>query len=492
MLASLAAASVVAAVGLTGCGTAGVTTIGSVEFSRPLAIPPLAESTVVDGVRTFSLTAQEGVSSFRDGAGTPTWGFDGAYLGPTLVAERGERVAVEVQNALPEPTTVHWHGMHLPAEMDGGPHQVVEPGATWTPSWTIDQPAATLWYHPHLHGETEEHVANGLAGMFLLRDTEETALDLPRDYGVDDIPVIVQDVRFEDDGRFDRGPQSFVGTLGDELLVNGTLAPYLDVTTEAVRLRLLNASSARIYDFRFDDEREFAVVGSDGGLLAAPASVDSLLLSPGERAEIVVRMSPGERVVLQSTPPDLGGLPVISQGNGGEDSFDVLQLRAAEALAPRPELPAALAALPEPEVSDVSQERFFSLNGTDINDRSMDMTRIDEVVELGATELWTVRNQMAFPHNFHVHDVQFRILDIGGSPPPPHLAGWKDTVYLHPNTDYRLLLTFEDYSDPDTPYMYHCHLLSHEDDGMMGQFVVVAPGERAPATMEPEGSDHEH
>jgi FtsP/CotA-like multicopper oxidase with cupredoxin domain len=161
-----------AGLALAGCGLVpgSVTPVDEAEFATELAIPPLAPSRVVDGTRVFSLTAQEGTTEFRPGIRTRTWGFDGAFLGPTLRAERGERVAVEVTNDLDEPTSVHWHGMHLPAAMDGGPHQEVAPGARWRPTWEIDQPAATLWYHPHPHGATEEHVYRGLAGMFLLDD----------------------------------------------------------------------------------------------------------------------------------------------------------------------------------------------------------------------------------------------------------------------------------------------------------------------------------
>jgi FtsP/CotA-like multicopper oxidase with cupredoxin domain len=488
---------VLAAVGvatLTGCAAPTVSTVGVVEFERPLAIPPLAASTVENGVRTFDLTALAGESEFRAGTPTPTWGFNGAYLGPTLRASRGEQVEVRVRNDLDEPTTVHWHGMHLPAAMDGGPHQMVDPGATWEPTWPIDQPAATLWYHPHPHGETEEHVRRGLAGMFILDDEVESALPLPRDYGVDDIPVIVQDVFFDNEGELDERNAGFVGHLGDELLVNGTLGPYLEVATDVVRLRLLNASTARIYAFGFDDAREFSMIASDGGLLDAPVPLTSIQLSPGERAEILVRMAPGETTVLRSENPDLGETVGFFGGNAGaSDRFDVLEVRAAATLDHRGEVPASLAPVERLDPADATAQREFELDDTQINGENMAMDRIDEVVALGATEIWVVRNAMPFPHNFHIHDVQFQIVDIAGVAPPAELAGWKDTVYLRPNEDYRLIMRFTDYADSEHPYMYHCHLLRHEDNGMMGQFVVVTPGTDVEAiqttTME---NDHEH
>ncbi len=266
----------------TQVGRATPAAAGTLEFDSALRIPPVAESTIVDGVRVFHLDAQSGMTEFVGQGPTPTLGYNGSYLGPTLIAERGEQVRVDVTNSLATETSVHWHGMHLPAAMDGGPHSPIAPDGTWMPEWTIDQPAATLWYHPHLHGETRAQVDAGLAGMFLVRDADEAKLALPRDYGVDDIPVIVQDRSFSADGAFAGGlGMQFDGVLGDTILVNGTPQPYLDVSTERVRLRLLNGSSARMYDFTFADGRSFDLIATDGGLLSAPAPSTSIPLSPG-------------------------------------------------------------------------------------------------------------------------------------------------------------------------------------------------------------------
>ena len=493
-LAALAAGALVA-VSFAGCGLVGpapVSTVGKVDFETPLAIPPLAPSTVdADGTRVFSLEAQAGTTEFAPGVPSDTWGFNGSYLGPTIVARRGEHVRVDVANSLDVPTTVHWHGMHLPAEMDGGPHQMVEPDATWSPEWDIDQQAATLWYHPHPHGETESHVARGLAGMFLVQDDAEAALPLPREYGVDDVPVIVQDTGFSADGAREGGQRGFAGGLGDELLVNGTRGPFLDVHDELVRLRLLNASTARSYAFTWSDGRPVELIATDGGLLEASVELDRVLLSPGERAEVLVRVEPGERLVLRSeaTAESAGMIDSIAAMNGGTDSFDVLELRAAEALDAAPEVPERLATLPPVDESQAVTTRSFTLDGFEINGSEMDMGRIDETVTVDTTERWIVTNTSQMPHSFHVHDVQFRIASIDGAPPPPELSGWKDTIFARPETEFVLVLRFEDYADPDTPYMYHCHLLWHEDQGMMGQFAVVEPGSSATMTG---GTDHEH
>lgn len=495
-LAAIAGGALVA-VSFAGCGLVGpgpVSTVGKVDFDSPLAIPPLAESSVdADGTRVFSLEARPGTTEFEPGEPSTTWGFNGSYLGPTLVAKRGERVRVEVTNSLEEPTTVHWHGMHLPAEMDGGPHQMVDPDATWSPEWDIDQEAATLWYHPHPHGETEDHVARGLAGMFLIQDDAEAALQLPREYGVDDVPVIVQDTGFSAEGEQESPQRGYAGGLGDELIVNGTRGPYLDVSDELVRLRLLNASTARSYAFTWSDGRPVELIATDGGLLEASVELDHVRLSPGERAEVLLRVTPGERVVLQSRmTPEVAGLvaPVASM-NGGSDSFDVLEVRAAEQLDPAQAVPERLNTIPAFDEAEVATTRRFILNDSfEINGESMDMGRIDETVTVDTLERWVVENDTAVPHSFHVHDVQFRIASIDGAAPPPELAGWKDTIFTEPETEYELLMRFEDYADPDTPYMYHCHLLWHEDQGMMGQFAVVEPGQSA--TMTEGTTHHEH
>jgi FtsP/CotA-like multicopper oxidase with cupredoxin domain len=463
----------------------------SLGFDTPLAIPPLADSRIEDGRRVFDLTVEEGVTDFGIGDGaTPTWGFNGAYLGPTLRAERGEEVQVNVTNELRETTSVHWHGHHLPAAMDGGPHQEVEPGETWTPHWEIDQPAATTWYHPHPHGETADHVYRGLAGMFILDDPESSSLSLPSEYGVDDVPLIVQDKSFDSRGRLDDSEPMFsqVGFLGDTIVTNGTVGAYHDVTTDLVRLRLLNGSNGRSYNFGFEDDRGFELIATDGGLLPTPHATDRVRLSPGERAEIVVPMNPGESALLRSYPVDLGTDFWNQSFSGGDDSFDVLLLKAADSLDTSAELPERLAALPDLDPGEAVRTRTFRLGGSNINGLKMEMDRIDEVVEVDTTEIWEITNPGSTPHNFHVHDVQFAVVDIDGEAPGPALIGWKDTVYAEPGTTTRLVIRFKDYTDPDTPYMLHCHFLRHEDRGMMLQFVVVEPGQQAGEP--PAGHEH--
>ena len=395
-LAAIAAGGLVA-IAFAGCGIVGpgpVSTVGEVEFDTPLAIPPLAESTVdADGTRVFDLDAQAGTTEFEPGVASDTWGFNGAYLGPTLVADRGERVRVDVTNSLDEPTTVHWHGMHLPAAMDGGPHQMVDPGDAWSPEWDIDQQAATLWYHPHPHGETEKHVARGLAGMFIVHDEHERSLGLPSDYGVDDVPVIVQDSGFSADGERESMQRGYAGGLGDELIVNGTRGPYLDVSDELVRLRAAQRVHGAQLRLPWSDGRPVELIATDGGLLEAPVPLDHVRLSPGERAEVLVRVEPGERVVLQSKmTPDIAALvgPVADM-NGGSDAFDVLEVRAADTLDSTTAVPAQLNTITDFDEADVATTRTFELGDSfEINGDAMDMGRIDETVTVDTLERWVV------------------------------------------------------------------------------------------------------
>ncbi len=358
--------------------------------------PAVLDGTTDDRGRTvFDLTLQTGSKRIVPAGEAETWGINGPMLGPTLRARRGEVVAPVVHNELPEVTTIHWHGMHLPAAMDGGPHQTIATGESWRPEWTVENPASTLWYHPHPHGETAEHVYRGVAGLFLIDDDEGDRLDLPREYGVDDVPLILQDRAFTDEGGLDLEPASFTeslsgagafGLLGDTILVNGTHDPFFTVTRTLIRFRILNGSNARFYNLGFVDERSFQLVATDNGFLpGGPVELTRLLVGPGERAEIVVEFTADDDVVLRSYEQDLHGPDTNGRLIGADDTFDLVRLRGAGSLDDSGAAPVRTVGTSSPPVMpEGATHRTFRLNGhSSINDKEMDMSRIDEVVRPG-------------------------------------------------------------------------------------------------------------
>ena len=474
-----------AALALAGVGSTGlfllnkksfVSTAYASEFSTPLPIPPLLENLDKTGqTALFKMAAQRGSREFFPGKITQTFGYNGDFLGPTIRVRNGQRFRLRVDNNLPEVTTLHWHGMHLPAKWDGGPRQPIAPGASWNPDFTIKQQAATLWYHPHAMGKTGEQVYHGLAGLVLVEDEVSDRLDIPKDYGVDDIPVVIQDRRFFSDGQFayvQNMHEVMNGVIGNYMLVNGAMSPTLAVDKQQVRLRLLNGSNSSIYKISFSGQ-PFQMVASDGGFLDRPVKMTSILLSAGERAEVVLDLS-----TLQGKK-----LSMLVDQRGG-DRFEALQIDIANTLKNSAKLTQTLQKVERIPESEASYKRRFVMQSMGmgmmgggrltINGKKMSINRIDEKVKLGATEIWEITNQsgmmMSMPHSMHLHDVQFQILDRDGRRPPAHEQGRKDTVLIQPGETVRIISRFLDYKGV---YMYHCHLLEHEDDGMMGQFEVV-------------------
>ena len=488
-LASTAAASL--AVSRFGASKASGTALET--GAHPLKIPALDKGELRDGVRVYGLNMQKGISQFFETVETPTLGINGNYLGPTLRMVAGETVQMNVTNNMGDTSSMHWHGMHVPADQDGGPHQLIKDGGQWRAEFEVKQHASTFWYHSHVMGKTGSQVYHGLAGVIIVEDEAANGLGLPQNYGVDDIPLILQDRKFKDDGSFDYSlgmHEQMMGITGDTMLVNGTLHPYFEATSDSLRLRLLNASNSRIYEMKFDDGRRFHQIASDGGLLEKPVEVASLILSPGERAEIIVDLSSGEPVALISRTPATKEFfgDMTQMRAGGNEAFKLLDIIPSTQRKRAAKLPEKLTTLEPVDESVSIKTRTFNLdmgtgfgmmlgregNNMTINGKSMDMKRIDEVVKLGTTEVWHIVNPSFEAHPFHVHDVQFRILDRDGRPPIETETGLKDTVLIPSKGSVRLLLSFRDYADPDTPYMYHCHNLEHEDAGMMGQFTVVA------------------
>ncbi|MBU2647886.1 multicopper oxidase domain-containing protein [bacterium] len=470
--------------GLGLAGKAGLTgTAHAAGVAMPLPIPRVLDNLDNSGkTATFAMAVQQGSVEFFPGKPTSTLGYNGNFLGPTIRVRNGQPFKFSLHNTLPEVTTLHWHGLHVPARWDGGPRQPVPPGSVWEPEFTIRQEAATLWYHPHAMGLTGKQVYQGLAGLLLIEDEVSDRLDIPKTYGVDDIPLVIQDRRFFTNGAFAyvQSMHDIInGVVGNYLLVNGALQPTLTVHGGLVRLRILNGSNSSIYRFALRDKRSFQVIASDGGFLERPVKLDSILLSAGERAEVLVDftdLSAGKEISLQ----------VDQIGGNRFDAMQIVVDRPSTSSRRVPETLRPLARIPESEAGHVRRFSMETMSGggmgmgrgmmggrLTINGKKMDINRIDERVKAGSTEIWEISNRsgmmMAMPHSMHLHDVQFQVLSRNGQAPPPHEQGRKDTVLVLPGETVRMIVRFGDYKGV---YMYHCHLLEHEDDGMMGQFEV--------------------
>ena len=296
---------------LEGSGAAAATAIiaptssnaQSQRFETALPLPELRDARVQNG--RIQLVAAEGRHAFLPGAPTKTYGFSAPYLGPVLRLRKGDEVQITVENKLDRDTTAHWHGVLLPAAVDGGPHIVHQAGQHRRPVLKIDQPETTAWYHAHPHHDTGRQVYMGLCGLVIVEDGTGERLGLPRSYGIDDLPIILQDRQFDSDGALvyaAAGPSRMMGMRGDTLIVNGASAPFAKVPRGLVRLRLLNGANARNFDVRFDDGRTFHVIASDGGYLSAPVPMKALTIAPSEKFEILVDFSDGKTVLFKQQP----------------------------------------------------------------------------------------------------------------------------------------------------------------------------------------------
>ncbi len=457
------------------------------RFDRRLPIPPL-----IDAGRRGNAVELQVVSSkhaFVSGKPTPIYGYSGQVLGPVLRLRRGDEVEVTVENRLDIDTTVHWHGLLVSGDVDGGPHQIIKSGGSWRPRLKVDQPASTLWFHPHLHHDTARQIYLGLSGLIIVDDGSDAKLGLPHTYGVDDLPIVLQDRSFGTDGSllYDLDPLTIqYGLRGNSIIANGVVAPFAGVPRGLVRLRVLNAANAQNFDLRFSDRRRFYVIASDAGFLAAPVAMHRLRISPAERFEILVDFSNGKPVILETGPDKVMGIfGAVSEDNSA-DFVPIMRFEPTATAAPVKEIPTSLVAPVAADASRAIRHREFLLDngfcggqrpteagvlpGMCINGRTHDMARIDVETALGTTEVWKIVSR-GMAHPFHLHGASFKILSLGGAPPPAHLAGWKDVVLVEDEAE--LLVKFSHPATPEHPFMYHCHILEHEDAGMMGQYVCT-------------------
>lgn len=468
-----------------------VTTTATPTYN-PLVIPDTLKGS------NFNLALSQTTKQFRSGAATTTYRYNSAlFWGPTLIMNKGDLVQLNVTNNLIDTTTTHWHGFHIPAIMDGGPHQTIPPGTTWSPMFYVQNEAATYWYHPHLHEKTQEQLTRGAGGMIIIRDAQEAALALPRTYGVDDLPLALTSRRFLATGPNANQFVTVNSAYGDYMLVNGTLNPQVTLPKQYVRLRLLNAEIERSYNLGFSDNRTFHVIATDGGLVNAPIAVTRVVLAVGERTEILVNLTGdtvGAALDLKAynsgqTPDFPGGEPGTTGQFGSllnNTTFNVLRINVgAQTANPITTLPAVLKTNVFWTMADVTNSRTVSITGGfpgsatplfTFDNLLFSPTVFNQTVNFNAVEKWTINNVSGFSHSFHIHDIQFNLISrTGGSNSglKSFEAGWKDTLFVGRNQAVSFIAKYDGFASPSNPFMYHCHFSNHEDEGLMGQFLVV-------------------
>lgn len=427
-----------------------------------LTIPPLLEKNTSGDV-DYTLTAQEGNRMLLEGQETETYGYNGDFLGPVLKLRKGETVRIKTVNALDEDTTFHWHGLDVPGDVDGGPHNPLKPGEERVIEFNVTQEAATLWFHPHPHGKTAEQVYKGLAGLLYIEDDRSDSLNVPNDYGFNDFPILLQDRAFTDNGELNyEAAYNSDGTLGNRLLVNGTLDPKLVVPKGKVRLRLVNGSNARNYTVSLSSGDSFQQIATDGGLLNEPVEMDTLTLTPAERGEIIIDFDQLQEVDNLALVDEQGTILLPFEVNDEKTSKELSA-----------ELNTFAVTEEERNLAVTKRlELFGMMDMVTINGKKFDMNRIDMTQKVGETEVWELTNKPdpmgGMIHPFHIHGTQFKVISVNGKDPDDNLKGWKDTVALEPGDRVKIAISFENKG----VYMYHCHILEHEDNGMMGQIEV--------------------
>ncbi len=418
------------------------------------------------------------------------------FLGPSIVWEYGVNTHTNVKNNLPQVITVHWHGAHVPALADGNPHEPVKSDSTWSIDFPILDKPATMWYHPHVHGHSYEQTEMGMAGLIYVEDlTDSLYVKLPHTYGIDDFPIIIQERHFKKVNGVTVIDTS--GSNGNVTLINGVMLPYFHVPAQMVRFRVLNGSGKFAYYLGLGNNLKqaepFILVATDAGFTAAPFPMDSVLMGAGVRTEWVLDLNnrEGDTLYLMNYARSIPDNTIGSANLHGSAATTFMMI-VVDAPSPNPivSIPSIFPPLEIPDTNLTSRRRTKTFYGNlnpgnstpfTIDHKNFDMTYINDTVLLGATEIWTIHNRTNLSHPFHMHDIGFYILDIWDSisggyiDMPDEFKGPKDNVLVRPGWKLRFITQFLDWGTPIASmnaYMYHCHILPHEDNGMMGQFVV--------------------
>jgi bilirubin oxidase len=441
--------------------------------SDTLREPPLLRNrSRVPGVVEFDLTAAPArLRLLPGGPLVDAYAYNGSVPGPTIDVREGDSVVIHFHNELPETSTVHWHGLHLPANADGSVLDPIPPGTSHDYTFRLARGSAgTYWYHPHPDVRSTYQVAMGLFGAFIVRAADDPLMAR----GITEKLLILSDNRFGADGQVAfPDPRSIAaevdlenGREGNVLFVNGQVAPTITIGRGAVqRWRIVNASAARVYRLALPG-RSLIKVGTDGGLFGAPVEVPEVVLANSGRVELLVRGDSG--AALQDLPYDRY-MPQTRPA-GWDSTRTLLSIRvgpvgrAAGAAADRPvSIPAVLRPIPALDTTQVAARRVIVMSQGQLDGKRMDMHRIDIRARLNTTEIWTIQNVVGMDHPFHLHGFQAQVLDRGGVPEP--FPSWNDTVNVPKHSSVRIVVRFDDYPGR---WMYHCHILDHEDEGMMG------------------------
>ncbi len=447
------------------------------NFSDPLVFPTIQTN-------NFSLTPQVSSGGMFNGNSLSGYGYQNyALLGPTLKMNDGQSFSIDVENNLSEETNLHWHGLITPAEMDGFPMDVIQPGSSFNYNFQIINRASLYWYHPHPDTKTAKQAFLGLAGLIVVNDAEEAALNLPS--GNDEILLVIQDKRIEANSIIYNPSEGEImsGYMGEYVFVNGVYAPFFNCSTKQYRVRILNGSNARVYNLALSDGSAFSIIGSDGGLLSIPENVSSVLLGPGERLDLIVDF----RNHVLNTELFLISKTFFGGEAQGVQEFKIMKFIVNQISADSFSLPASLSSINFLSESQASRSRNFEISnphgeghgghdmsmGHSINGKTFDAERIDEYITAGEIEVWTFNNSVGGePHPMHLHAAQFQVLDRTGGRGMVEASekGWKDTVLVMPEETVRVIVQFGNYSGK---YVFHCHNLEHEDDGMMLNFEIT-------------------
>ncbi|MFC9914458.1 multicopper oxidase family protein [Streptomyces sp. NPDC059862] len=433
-------------------------------FKAPMPLIPAARPvSTAGGVDRYVVTARSSVKEILPGVPTELFTYDGQFPGPTIKARKNRPVVIRQRNDLNVPISRHLHGASVPSRSDGGPMDTIAPGGERVYVYPNRQPHASLWYHDHAHHLESENVYRGLQGSYLISDAVEDALPLPK--GAYDVLIQLRDAHFDDAGQLlyamgDRGRST--------LLANGVPSPYFEVAARKYRFRFANTSNMRFLTLRLADGGDMVQIGSDGGLLPAPYVTQSVFLSSGERADVVIdfsRYPVGTQVVLENA-------------GGSGSAAQVMRFDVTHSADDPSSVPDVLRTLPP--LPAATNHRTVVLRMDEdgrphpqayMDDKVYDPQRVDARIRWGASEIWTVVNANArVPHNFHMHLVQFRVIERNGAAPGPAESGLKDTVVVMPGESVKLQANFDAYRGE---YAYHCHMLDHSAMGMMATMKIV-------------------